>query len=94
MTDLCLDLLGAAGPCIVDGSFARTQAFASSLAALRNEGGVQVSAATGDTGLGARILADWPASRTTVSRGNVRKSGVAGLERYREVWRERLPPYG
>ena len=35
MTDLCLDLVGARGPCIVEGSFVRTSMFASTLAALR-----------------------------------------------------------
>lgn len=94
MTDVCLDLVGARGPCIVDGSFARTPAFASLLAALRGEGPVVVGDDAGGTSAGALALASWPASRTTVARAQVRPSDVTGLERYRELWRRELPRYG
>ncbi len=57
-TDRCLDLVGAKGPCIVEGSFVRTPAFAATLAALR---GGDVLVAEGDSGTttGAVVLARW-----------------------------------
>ena len=94
MTDLCLDLIGAQGPCVVDGSFAQTPAFASWLAALRRDGTVELAEGDGGTTFGALVLAAWPASKLAVQRKEHRMTDVDGLDRYRARWRERLPPRG
>ncbi len=93
MTDLCLDLVGARGPCVVDGSFARTPEFARLLAELRGDGPVVLSGVAGASA-GALALADWPAKRTTAPGTEVRRTGMSGLEDYRELWRRELPRYG
>src|SRR5262249_38599950 len=59
-TEQCLDLVGARGPCIVEGSFVRTPAFASLLAALRKGGEVLAAEEVAGTTAGAVVLARWP----------------------------------
>jgi sugar (pentulose or hexulose) kinase len=94
MTDLCLDLVGARGPCVVDGSFARTPAYVSLLAALRRDGPVELSDDAGGATAGALALARWPASGPTIARRQVDAAELSGLDRHRELWRSGLPRYG
>lgn len=94
MTDLCLDLIGAMGPCIVEGSFVRTPAFAALLAALRHDGEVLVADEVSGTTAGAVLLARWPASSAPGTLEVARAAEFGGLDRYRDRWRERLPPAG
>jgi sugar (pentulose or hexulose) kinase len=56
MTNTCLELIGAAGPTIVEGPFSRNQAY---LSALRSLTGREIIASPGSTGtsLGAALLA-------------------------------------
>ena len=56
MTSTCLDLIGAAGPTIVEGPFARNRLFVSMLAAATMRPVISSEAATG-TSIGAALLA-------------------------------------
>ncbi|MFQ5700002.1 MAG: sugar kinase, partial [Myxococcota bacterium] len=60
VTDLCLDLVGARGQVIVEGRFARDEAYCAVLAALRRSQEVLVSADETGTLAGAALLARWP----------------------------------
>ena len=92
MTDVCLDLIGAKGPCLVEGSFVRTPAFAALLAALRRECEVLVASEVSGTTSGAQLLARWPATNAASAYESARAAEVGGLAGYRGRWRERLPP--
>jgi L-fuculokinase len=94
MTDLCLDLVGAKGPCIVEGSFLRTPAFAALLAALRHDDEVLVAGEASGTTAGAVVLARWPAASVSVTPHACRATDVGGLDGYRAMWRQRLPSPG
>lgn len=85
-TDRCLDRAGAQGPCIVEGSFVRTPAFAALLAALRKGGHVFVAEEVSGTTAGAVVLARWPAAHEQRPPTPVRAAVVEGLEEYRAVW--------
>ena len=56
MTDTCLGLIGAAGPVIVEGPFARNGDYLDMLAALRPDG-VEIAASATGTSIGAALLA-------------------------------------
>ncbi|MBA4490295.1 FGGY-family carbohydrate kinase [Paracoccus sp. S1E-3] len=55
MTDTCLGLIGARGPTIIEGPFARNPDYCAMLAALRPEG-VEVAASATGTSVGAALL--------------------------------------
>ncbi|WP_091294999.1 FGGY-family carbohydrate kinase [Gemmobacter aquatilis] len=55
MTDTCLSLIGARGPVIVEGPFARNSDYLDMLASLRPEG-VETAASTTGTAIGAALL--------------------------------------
>ncbi|WP_410216584.1 FGGY-family carbohydrate kinase [Paracoccus sp. (in: a-proteobacteria)] len=69
MTSTCLDLIGAEGPAIIEGPFARNGDFLDMLAVLR-DGGVEVAGSATGTSVGAALLClpqatapatrDWP----------------------------------
>jgi sugar (pentulose or hexulose) kinase len=90
-TDRCLDIIGATGPCIVEGSFVRTPAFAAVLAAVR-KGDVLVSEETSGTTSGAVALARWPAANASMTAKSCHAAEVGGLDRYRTHWRRELFP--
>jgi sugar (pentulose or hexulose) kinase len=88
-TDLSLDRIGANGPCIVEGSFVRTPAFAALLAALRSEEVLVAREASG-TAVGAAILAKGPAASAAGSPEACRAAEVGDLDRYRARWRSEV----
>ncbi|MEY4983645.1 MAG: hypothetical protein RIR62_1911 [Pseudomonadota bacterium] len=55
MTDTCLDLIGARGPAIIEGPFARNPDYLKMLASLR-AGGVEVAQSATGTSVGAALL--------------------------------------
>ena len=67
MTATCLDLIGARGPAIIEGPFARNPDYLDMLAALRPEG-VEVAASSTGTAVGAALLClgAAPAPRTAI----------------------------
>jgi hypothetical protein len=86
-TDLCLDRARAQGPCIVEGSFVRTPAFAALLAALRKDSHVFVAEGASGTTAGAVVLARWPAAHEQRPPAPVHAAVVEGLDAYRADWR-------
>jgi sugar (pentulose or hexulose) kinase len=82
-TDRCLELVGARGPCIVEGGFVRTPAFAALLAALRKGGEVLTAEETSGTTTGAAVLARWPAAIARPAPKRVRPAEIDGLDAYR-----------
>jgi sugar (pentulose or hexulose) kinase len=94
MADLCLDLVGAKGPILVEGSFLRTPVFAALIAALRRDREVLVAGEAGCASTGAALLSRWPAKSAAERIERSRAAGIGGLETYRVRWRERLPPKG
>ena len=84
----CLDALAAAGPILVEGSFARNTAFLGILAALRPEQAVfAVGDATG-TVSGAALLAAWPDAPVRMpAAAPVEPLPVRGLSALADRWR-------
>ncbi|SLN41685.1 L-fuculokinase [Roseivivax jejudonensis] len=87
MTDICLELAGAAGPVIVEGPFARNPDYLDMLAALRPEGVVSMTSATG-TSIGAALLFAEGAGAT--SGEAVYASDSPSLRAYAADWRRAL----
>lgn len=91
MTDLCLDFVGARGDVIVEGRFARDDAYVATLSALRAPDALRVSADETGTLAGAALLARWPdaalAAGPTVVAPDA--SAVPRLREHREEWRAR-----
>jgi sugar (pentulose or hexulose) kinase len=85
-TDRCLDLVGARGPCIVEGSFVRTPAFVALLAALPKGGEVFAAEEVSGTTTGAAVLARWPAAIARTEPKRVRPAAIDGLDGYRAGW--------
>jgi sugar (pentulose or hexulose) kinase len=84
MTDTCLGLVGARGPVIVEGPFARNPDYLAMLAALRAEGVETASSATG-TAAGAALLAQKntaPPDTATVPRPKDRAALIAYAKRW------------
>ncbi|SLN24068.1 L-fuculokinase [Aquimixticola soesokkakensis] len=85
MSDTCLTLIGAQGPVIVEGPFARNADYLAMLAALRREGVEVAQSATG-TSVGSALLfaehAQPPASR------KIKPEDVARLQAYAQSWRD------
>lgn len=87
MTDTCLNLIGATGPVIVEGPFARNTDYTMMLAALRPNG-VEVSASATGTSVGAALLCIQgaaPAKTRLVTPQNVDR-----LRAYAALWAEHL----
>ncbi|WP_111560220.1 FGGY-family carbohydrate kinase [Paracoccus sediminilitoris] len=82
VTDACLSLVGAKGPVIVEGPFARNTDFTAMLAALRP--GVRIAASATGTSVGAALLAglDAPLPETTP----VACDDPALLRAYAAIW--------
>jgi L-fuculokinase len=90
MVDQCLDMIGAAGDVIVEGSFAANHVFAGLLAALRPGGRVLVSPDATGTSQGAAMLARWGAPHPVPAGDVVPPLAIAGLATYREQWLARV----
>jgi L-fuculokinase len=86
MTDVALDLLGAAGEVIVDGPLAANALFAPLLGALRPGAVVLTSGRQAGTLSGARWLVRGPAEPAPELRP-ARPASVPGLSAYRDRWR-------
>ncbi|MFD1795375.1 carbohydrate kinase [Paracoccus aurantiacus] len=84
MTDACLNLIGARGPTIIEGPFARNPDYCAMLAVLRPEG-VEVAASATGTSVGAALLclgqADPPETRLIAPTDN-----AAALRAYAQGW--------
>ena len=86
MTDTCLSLIGADGPTIVEGPFARNADFLKMLAALR--GPVEASASATGTSVGsALLLADH--HREQPGRA-IAPTNADALQAYAAAWRQRV----
>jgi len=85
MTATCLDLVGAQGPTIVEGPFARNGDFLDMLAALRGQGVETAASATG-TSVGAALLClpDAAAARSTPRPP---PASAESLRAYARQWR-------
>lgn len=85
MTDTCLRLIGARGPVIVEGPFARNPDYLAMLAALRPDGLRTAASATG-TSVGAALLL-LPAAAPPATRAVPAPQDVAALQTYAARWR-------
>ena len=87
MTDLLIDRLGAAGPVVIEGGFARDGAFAACLAALAPARTVEVAGDAAGAAEGAADLARWgePARPRPLAPAPAWR--VPGLDAYRARWR-------
>ena len=85
MTDTCLRLIGARGPAIIEGPFARNDDFLAMLAAIRPEGVETATSATG-TSTGAALLC-LEAAPPPATKPVARPERAAILARYAESWR-------
>ena len=92
MTDQCLELIGAAGDTVVEGSLASNRAYVSLLAALRPGGRVLASGDTTGTSQGAAMLARWGAAGAALDAEVVRSGSWSGLDAYRRSWLDALRP--
>ncbi|OCX66949.1 carbohydrate kinase [Thioclava sp. SK-1] len=83
MTDHCLSLIGAQGPTVIEGPFAKNDDFIQMLAALR-PAGVEVAASATGTSVGAALLAspDAPLPKTR----KIAPKDIACLRRYSADW--------
>ena len=85
MTETCLDLVGARGPTIVEGPFARNPDYLRMIAALRSDG-VEASVSATGTAAGAAMLLGAAKARPSGTR--VQVGDGAALRRYAARWRE------
>ena len=92
MTDVCLDLIGASGELVVEGSLANNAAYLGVLAALRPDQPVQVSTDATGTVSGTALLTDWPNPIRQPMGNDVgcEPLTMVGLEDYRYEWLGRL----
>lgn len=88
MTDTCLSLIGARGPVIVEGPFARNAEYVAMLASLRPEGAEVAGSATG-TSAGAALLAVGSAAAPATTPVAV-PDDAAHLFAYAAQWRDLL----
>ncbi|MBK4217646.1 FGGY-family carbohydrate kinase [Paracoccus caeni] len=85
MTDACLSLIGAQGPAIIEGPFARNADYLSMLAALRPDG-VEIAISATGTSVGAACLCLTHARAPETSK--VRQGPAADLTAYAAAWRD------
>jgi sugar (pentulose or hexulose) kinase len=88
MSQLMLDKLDAPGDWIVEGGFAKTPAFAATLAALAPQRRVLRAATTAGAAEGAARLAHWGRPQGKAENSPVTPWRVAGLAEYARCWRE------
>jgi sugar (pentulose or hexulose) kinase len=88
MTDTCLSLIGARGPLIVEGPFARNRDYLDMLASLRPEGVETALSATG-TAVGAALLQHVAATPPTTAP-HPAPADAAALIVYAQRWRDRV----
>ena len=90
MTQTCLDLIGAGGPSIIEGAFARNAAFASMLAAASGRDVITTLSETG-TSLGAAMLiSDGPDMSTAPAENCVRPPTGRIWNDYVNSWSARV----
>jgi sugar (pentulose or hexulose) kinase len=82
MTEVGLGMIGAEGPCLVEGPFARNADYLAMLASLRGEVAAKTSA-TGTSAGAALLLATEPPAVEDLPRAQA----VAGLAEYAQIWR-------
>lgn len=87
MTDTCLCLIGANGPTIVEGPFARNADYIAMLSALRPDG-VELAASATGTSVGAALLCIEGAAGPETKR--VHPSDTERLLRYANEWQSKL----
>ncbi len=90
MIDLELDLLGASGPVVIDGSFAENEMLCRLVAALRP--GCRIARLSGADGVaqGCMRLAQWESGRYHAPEPDqCEEIKLEGLEEYRDAWRVR-----
>jgi L-fuculokinase len=90
MVDQCLDMIGAAGDTIIEGSFAGNAAFGSLLAALRPEGRILASPDATGTSQGAAMLAHWQGPHGVPPADPVTAADLPGLAAYKAEWLDRV----
>lgn len=88
MTDTCLRLIGARGPAIVEGPFARNADYLQMLRSLRSEGVETASSATG-TSTGAALLS-LGAGAPPLTRTVALPADSGDLASYAALWRSQL----
>ena len=88
MTDTCLRLIGARGPVIVEGPFARNADYLQMLRSLRSEGVETASSATG-TSTGAALLS-LGAGAPPLTRAVALPADSGDLASYAALWRSQL----
>lgn len=92
MTDTVLRLIGADGPTVVEGPFARNALYVQALSILTGRPAEASLASTGTSG-GAALLALGPASPGTEARSHVdalAATGIQGLQLYADRWHSRV----
>ena len=85
MTDTCLSLVGAQGPVIIEGPFARNADFLDMLASLR-PGGVETAASATGTSIGAALLMQASSPKPETAAHAI-PSAKSDLLRYASLWR-------
>ena len=88
MTDTCLSLVGAEGPVIIEGPFARNSDFLDMLASLR-PGGVETAASATGTSIGAALLMQ-AASPKPATVLHATPPAKVDLARYAFLWRSAI----
>ena len=90
LTDTCLDLMGAEGTAVLDGSFLRDPSYAALVAALRPGRRTLVSADAYGTAVGAALLADHArrSRPAEISLASPAALSIPALDDYRRRWRE------
>lgn len=94
MTNTCLSLVGAEGPVIVEGPFARNPDFLDMLASLRPDG-VETAASSTGTSIGAALLMQTTSPKPATVLHAV-PSAKLDLARYASLWRSAIDttPFG
>lgn len=90
MVDQCLDMIGAAGDTIIEGSFAGNTVFGALLAALRPQSRVLASPDATGTSQGAAMLAHWQGPHGAPLADPVEPARLPGLEAYKAEWLARV----
>jgi sugar (pentulose or hexulose) kinase len=86
MTGVCLEMIGAAGPIVVEGPFAANDCYTGMLAALSGRDVVAAGQSTG-TSAGAALLAIEGPPPAFATRPRAAPQERAALRRYAEAWR-------
>ncbi|WP_347268149.1 FGGY-family carbohydrate kinase [Paracoccus sp. (in: a-proteobacteria)] len=92
MTDTALALVGARGPVIVEGPFARNEDYLRMLSALRPEG-VEIAASATGTSAGTALLC-LPQAQAPATRAVAAPADAAALAGYAAAWRRAVAAQG